>query len=101
MLLSLINVRLKTEEKGETNRKSNALQFLLKWSPFFVGKAGWTQVLSMLRGRGTAVVGTLGGLHHGEKSCGNNGTTAAGTNFHINNDFDRNGRLYGLGGKGC
>ena len=55
----------------------------------------------MQRGRATAaVVGTLEGMNHGENSCVNNGTTAVGPNFHVNTDFDRNGTLHGLGGRG-
>jgi hypothetical protein len=34
MLLSLINVRLKTEEKREPKRKFDALQFLMECPPF-------------------------------------------------------------------
>jgi len=36
MLLSLINVWLQTEEKGGTNGKFNALQFLLELPPFLL-----------------------------------------------------------------
>jgi len=40
------------------------------------------------------VVGTLEGLYHGENPCANSGTAAVGANFHVNTDFDRNGRLH-------
>jgi len=36
MLLSLTTLWLKIEKKGGTNRKSNALQFLLEWLPFLL-----------------------------------------------------------------
>jgi hypothetical protein len=55
------------KDRGEGgNRKFNALQFLLEWPPFLLEKADWRQVLCMQRGRGTAVVGTLEGMYHGE-----------------------------------